>query len=271
MYKLICIDLDGTLLDSHQRVSNTNKEAIRKALDEGIHVAIVSGRPNCFTSRIIKQIDPRMGHVTFNGAYYRIGGVSKFFPIQFETSKQLAQIARKYNVRMYFKNKNLGICTKSDAQIFDYDLYKDQTDPKDRIDFYYYVDAITYFNENKTDVFKCFVWDENREAVKASLEEIKQLGNLHIYEYGDFFEMSSDSTSKGLAIQDVSKELGIKPEEVVCIGDNFNDVSMFKIAGLAVAMDNAPSKVKEMVDKVTLTNDEHGVAYAIENFVLKGE
>lgn len=271
MYKLICIDLDGTLLDSQQRVSTTNKEAIKKALDSGVQVAIVSGRPNCFTSRIIKQIDPRMGHVTFNGAYYRIGGVSKFFPIDFDTVKELAKIARKHNIRMYFKNKNLGVCTKNDIQIFDYDLYKEQTDHKDRIDFYYYVDAITYFDENKTDVFKVFAWDENIKGIEDALEEIKQLGHLHIYEYGDFYEMSSDLTSKGLAIQDVSKELGIKAEEVVCIGDNFNDVSMFEIAGLSVAMDNAPTKVKDMVDKVTLSNNEHGVAYAIENFVLKGE
>ena len=56
-YKLICVDLDGTLLDSNQRLSSVNKKAIIKALDAGIEVAIVSGRPNCFTMRIMNQID----------------------------------------------------------------------------------------------------------------------------------------------------------------------------------------------------------------------
>lgn len=269
MYKLVCVDLDGTLLDSHQRVSSTNKEAIRKALDHGIEVAIVSGRPNCFTTRIMNQIDDRMGHVTFNGAYYRIAGKTNSIPIRFDTVKEIAKIARKYNIRIYFKNKNLALVTKSDPGVLDYDKYKDQTAPKDRIDFHYYVDVITYFEENQMDVLKIFAWDNNREALYKAGEEIKKLPGINYFEYEDYFELSSDETSKGKAIVKVAEELGIKPEEVVCIGDNFNDVPMFEIAGLSVAMENAPRKVKEMCDVVTLTNDENGVAHAIYEYVLK--
>lgn len=269
MYKLICIDLDGTLLDSHQRVSATNKQAIRKALDAGLEVAIVSGRPNCFTMRVMNQIDDRMGHITFNGAYYRIAGKSEYFPIDKEVVKEVARLARKHNVRVYFKNKNLGLCTKSDPGILDYDKYKEQTAPKDRIDFHYYVDAISYFDENDTDILKVFAWDNNIEGFRKLAAEVEQLDHINFFRYEDFFEFSSDKTSKGKAIVNVSKELGIKPEEVVCIGDNFNDVPMFEIAGLSVAMENGPKAVKEMCDVVTLTNDENGVAHAIENYVLK--
>lgn len=269
MYKLICIDLDGTLLDSHQRVSTTNKQAIRKALDAGLEVAIVSGRPNCFTMRIMNQIDERMGHVTFNGAYYRVAGKSNRFPIDKDVVKEIARLARKYNVRVFFKNKNLGLCTKSDPNIFDYDKYWDQTAEKDRIDFHYYVDAPTYFEENDTDILKIFCWDNNVEASRKLRAEVEKLPHINFYPYDDYFECSSDKTSKGKAILKVSEELNIKAEEVVCIGDNFNDVPMFEIAGLSIAMENGPKQVKEMCDIVTLNNDENGVAYAIENYVLK--
>lgn len=269
MYKLICIDLDGTLLDSHQRVSSTNKKAIRKALDQGLEVAIVSGRPNCFTMRVMNQIDHRMGHVTFNGAYYRIAGKSNYFPIDKDVVKEIAKLARKYNVRVYFKNKNLGLCTKSDSGILDYDNYKEQTAPKDRIDFHYYVDAVTYFEENETDILKIFCWDNNVEGLRKLADEVEKLPHINFFRYDDYFELSSDQTSKGKAILKVSEELGFKPEEVACIGDNFNDVPMFEIAGLSIAMENGPKQVKEMCDVVTLTNDENGVAYAIDNYILK--
>ena len=267
-YKLICIDLDGTLLDSNQRVSSTNKKAIRKALDAGLEVAIVSGRPNCFTMRIMNQIDERMGHITFNGAYYRIAGKTKSFPIDFEVVKKIAALARKHNIRIYFKNKNLALCTKSDPGILDYDKYRDKTAPKDLLDFHYYVDAPTYFEENYMDVLKIYCWDDNQEGLHKLGDEVEKLPNINFFRYSDYFECCNAETDKGKAIEKVCAELKIKKEEIVCIGDNFNDVPMFKVAGLSVAMENGPKAVKEMCDVVTLTNNENGVAYAIENYVL---
>lgn len=268
MYKLICVDLDGTLLNSRGYISETNKKAIRDALDHGVEVAIVSGRPNCFTTRIIKQIDMRMGHVTFNGAYYRIAGKQKYFPIAFDTVKKIAAIAKKYDVRIYFKNKNLAIVTKDDPGILDYDNYKEETALKDRLDFHYDVDAATYFETQYMDVLKIFAWDSNRDALSKAAKEISELDHINFYEYADYFELSSNQTSKGKAILSVAEELNIKPEEIMCIGDNYNDVPMFQIGATSVAMKNADEKIKQMCDIVTLSNDDNGVAYAINKYVL---
>lgn len=269
MYKLICIDLDGTLLDTRQRVSTKNREAIRKALDQGIEVAIVSGRPNCFTIRIMNQISGRMGHITFNGAYYRIANKTRQFPIPKEAVMKVAKLAQKYHVRTYFKNKNLSLCTKSDPGILDYDQFKSQTPLKDQMDMLYNVDVVDVLSNQDINILKIFAWDENLENVHKMREELKEIDGINLYLYDENFEMSSEDTSKGKAIQNVCADLGIQLDEVVCIGDNYNDLSMFEVSGLSVAMENAPRKIKEMVDKVTLTNDESGVAYAIENFVLK--
>lgn len=269
MYKLICIDLDGTLLNSKGMVTSTNKKAVRRALDEGVHVAIVSGRPNCFTIRIMNQISGRLGHITFNGGYYRISNKTRKFSINQEIIKEIGRLAKEFDVRVFFKNKNLSLCTKDDIHAFDYDQFRDITPPKDRMEFKYNVDIEAYATTHEMEVLKIIVIDDHVEQVKAFEKEVSKLGGLNIYSYPHTFEASSDLASKGNGIREVCADLGIELHEVACIGDNFNDLSMFEVAGLSIAMGNAPEKVKEKCDKVTLTNEEDGVAYAIEEFILK--
>ncbi|NGY88269.1 HAD hydrolase family protein [Bacillus megaterium] len=75
--------------------------------------------------------------------------------------------------------------------------------------------------------------------------------------------------NKGNGLKVMAKYFGIPLEDTVAIGDQFNDIPMFKVAGLSIAMANAEQEVKELSDVITLTNDENGVAYAIDNYVLK--
>ncbi|MDH6367930.1 MULTISPECIES: HAD family hydrolase [Breznakia] len=268
MYKLICVDLDGTLLNSRNMITPQNKKAIRKALDAGIEVAIVSGRPNCFTIRIMNQISVKMSHITFNGGYYRVAGKSRTFPIPASAADQIAHLAQKYNVRTYFKNKNLSLCTRTDPGVLDYDLYKDVTPEKDRMDMYYSVDTQTILDHD-TEYLKIISLQDDVDSLNQMVDEVEKIEGIRLYRYPDYFECSSIETSKGLAIKAVCKDIGIDLSDVVCIGDNFNDLPMFEVAGLSVAMKNAPDAVKEKVDVVTLSNDDSGVAYAIENYVLK--
>ncbi|OCN05613.1 hypothetical protein A4S06_07840 [Erysipelotrichaceae bacterium MTC7] len=268
MYKLICVDLDGTLLNTRGIITPQNKHAIREALDAGIEVAIVSGRPNCFTIRIMNQISVKMSHITFNGGYYRVAGKTRTFPIPAKAADKIAELAETYNVRTYFKNKNLALCTKTDPGVLDYDLYKEVTPEKDRMDMYYSVDTKRIL-EHDAEYLKIIALQDDIDALNKMADEVAKIEGIRMYRYPDYFEVSSIDTSKGLAIKAVCEDLGIDLADVVCIGDNFNDLPMFEVAGLSVAMKNAPDAVKEKVDKVTLSNDESGVAYAIENFVLK--
>lgn len=269
MYKLICVDLDGTLLDGKQQISEKNKQAINDAIDAGLEVAIVSGRPNCFTIRIIEQINDKMGHITFNGAYYRIANKTKTFPIEQSVLKRLAKIAMDNNMTVYFKNKNLSLCTKEDRGYLDYDKYKDQIPKRDIMDMHYHVDLVDYLEHNKMEVLKImFLVDEREIFDKVATQIYEDTKGLHVFEYPHFLEMSSNHTSKGLAIEDVCKELNIDLSQVVCIGDNLNDVPMLKVAGLSVAMGNAVEEVKEMCDVITTSNEENGVAHAIYTHVL---
>ncbi len=269
MIQLICIDLDGTLLNTKHQVSERNKKAIQEAIAKGVKVAIVSGRPNCFTIRIMDQISDQMGHITFNGAYYRIADKTKQYKIDDQVVKKLASMVKKHDAFAYFKNKNLSLATKTDQHILDYDMFKEQTPIKDRMDMYYEVDVEEYLKQNEMAILKILFF-EPKHKIRELMKEVRTLKQyINIFEYDNYVEMSAIQSNKGLAIVNVCQELNIPLSDVMCVGDNFNDIPMFEVAGLAIAMENAPDAVKQVCHELTKTNDEDGVACAIEKHVLE--
>lgn len=270
MYKLLCLDLDGTLLDTNQQISEENKKAIVKALDNGVQVMLVSGRPNCFTSYLKTQIDNRIGEITFNGAGIRIGDISEYTYIGKDSVDEILKRTEKYDVPVYLKNRKEFFSTKEDKGLFGYDKYNSVIPEKDRIHIQYNIDALSYIHENDLSILKIFVRDDDHiDKVKALSKELRQRDDIQIYDYRSAFEIAPKSVSKGSSILKVCHKLGIKSEEVVCIGDSYNDISMFNVAGLSIAMDNAPEDIKELCDMTTLDNNHSGVAYAIYNYILK--
>jgi len=113
---------------------------------------------------------------------------------------------------------------------------------------------------------------DNKEKLWAAKEEIKDIfkDNLHVVSSGkDNFEVMVGSVSKGNAVAYLADMLSVAQEEIMCIGDSENDLSMINYAGTGVAMGNGLDIVKEAADFVTDTNDNSGVAKAIEHFLFK--
>lgn len=262
MIKLLCLDLDGTVLNSEGEISNKNILAIRKAIKNGIKVVIVSGRPNCFASMIANKIDPSVGYITFNGAFYKLGDNEKYFSIPKIATKKIAELAKKYNVRTFFKNRNLSLCTKSDPKTLNYDDFRDETPVNDRMDLYYNVDIVDYLAHHDFEVLKILTWDDEYLDMQEEVLNIEGI-NVFCHEHEGYFELCSSETNKGKAIQNLVDNMEIDIEEVMAIGDSFNDISMFEVVGTSIAMGNAPDKIKEITDYVTKSNDENGVAEVI--------
>ena len=147
--------------------------------------------------------------------------------------------------------------------------------PEDRkvkfiIDNKNFTEALKSFNGK---ILKGIVIEEreNKEQLWAAKEELKKvLGHkLHIVSSGhNNFEIMSGSASKGKAVEHYAKSLNLSPSEVMCIGDSENDLSMLKFAGIGVAMGNGLDLIKKEADYITDSNNEDGVAGAIEHFVL---
>lgn len=273
--KLICIDMDGTLLNSKHEVSEKNKNALKKAKEIGINIAVTTGRLFCSARYYSDLLGIDTPVIASNGAYIK----NKYeddpmleCPIPKDMLIDIYKIIKKHDLIVNSNSWNTFI---RDAEIPEGHAYK--TMNKDlpegkKVNFIVNEDFISAINEFEGNLLKVIiVEDENKEKLWRAKEELQSIYNdkLHIVSSGtNNFEIMIGNVSKGNAVAYLADSLHIPSEEIMCIGDSENDISMLKFAGLGVAMGNGLQMVKDVADFVTDTNDNDGVAKAIEKFVL---
>lgn len=275
--KLICIDMDGTLLNSKHEVSDRNKEALRKASELGVNIAITTGRLFCSARYYSDMIGVNTAVISSNGSYIKTKYEDKAIletSLSIDLVIEIFNIVKKHGLTVAFNSwdtliRELEIPDTHAYYIMNEDLPEDRK-VKFIIDNETFVDTLKNFKGN---ILKGIVIEEgeNKEHLWAAKEELKKvLGDkLHVVSSGtDNFEIMSNEASKGKAVEYYAKSLNISPSEVMCIGDSENDLSMLKFAGIGVAMGNGLDLIKKEADYITDTNNEDGVAKAIEHFVL---
>jgi len=282
--KLIAIDMDGTLFNSEHKIPDANLQAIKDAQEAGHIVMLCSGRPH---DSLIKFMDSEYGLVLpvagSNGAVtYTEGQTLHTAPLAKDLAAELFEFLDQgeHPFKIY---TNQGVFTiesfmeraqkhydqmSSDKPSAAYAaLYGEYLKSIDSQDIQTFND-IAY--KEDLEIFKFFV----STMIPAKKSEIE--ARLRTFEGPLGFtssavqnvEIMSDLGHKGTGLSQMAKHYGIPMERTVAIGDNFNDVPMMEAAGLSIAMGNAEPDVKALCDVVTKTNDEHGVAYAIHNYVL---
>ena len=128
---------------------------------------------------------------------------------------------------------------------------------------------IKVFEKENGSMAKCIALSTNTKKVIEARAKIEKLSNVVTFASGGHsLEINCKGVSKGNAVKVLAKKFGINREEVICIGDNENDISMIEFAGLGIAMGNAIDKVKDAADYITDTNKNNGVGKAIEKFIL---
>lgn len=265
--KAFCIDLDGTLLRSDSTVSDINKDSIRKAINKGNKVFIVTGRPYCFAKYIAQQIHKDVEVISFNGACYSKGKHMVINYISPETLIETIDIIKASNCTSFFKGKNLFYTTGNYDDRFLYDNLNDKTLDDLKVKSYTNLcwDEIIH---NAKDIIKILVYSYEKKDIDNLLIKLQKVKGLGLSRYMDIsVDITAENTDKGMAIDDVMNYYGISKSEIVAIGDSANDIPMLIRAGCSIAMGNAKEEIKEICDTITLSNDEHGVSYAIENLV----
>lgn len=271
-YKLICLDMDGTLLNDNKEVTDRNKEAIKKAHDKGIKIAITTGRLFISAKYYATLLEIEAPVIAANGAYIREKDRDEVIyksPISVEDCKSILSIVEKYNFNFYYNTFNSVITKKPFPKGNTY-LQMNQSLPEEmKIQLKVIENLTGEFEKRDGEILKCICIGNNREELLTAKKEIIKLGRFEVASsLSDNFEIMNAGTSKGRAVEVLANFYGLKKEEVICIGDGENDLSMIEYAGLGIAMGNAPQYVKEAADYVTDTNENHGVAKAIERFVL---
>ena len=263
MYKIIFIDIDGTLRNDNKEITSRTKKAIQQIVEKGIQVVICSGRRRKYTEEVSKEALASKYVIVCNGGEiydYEKKEIIYQNELENESMITLYHMAEKYDVQ-------LSINAEGDR------IVKDPTNiPTDIV----LQEPIEHFVKKKV-ITQCIFSSTTLEKIKKIKEEVNLLGNVEIAnlskclvdsklpeEQPFFLDIACKSTSKGNAIKKLCEYLKIDLKDTIAIGDNYNDLTMFEVVGHRVVMGNAPEDIKKVANEVTDTNNNDGVAKFLE-------
>ncbi|HCM0823714.1 TPA: HAD family phosphatase [Vibrio parahaemolyticus] len=267
MYKLIALDMDGTLLNSDKAISEESKHAIAKAREAGVTVVLASGRPLEGMQAKLDELNIHSDKdfvLFYNGSMVKNVGTNEIIHQQIIDGKAAKLVAHKA--------KELGAYVHAFSQV--HGLITNENNPYTDIEANINGLDVTEMNfeslEDDHPIIKAMMVAEPSkltEVIAALPSEMRE--EFTVVQSAPFFlEFLNPASNKGIGVAAIAEYLGIQPEEVICMGDAENDHHMLKYAGLGIAMANAMEETKKIADYITESNDDHGVAKAIEKFVL---
>src|SRR5713101_7048406 len=272
-FDLVAIDIDGTLVTSENKLSISIAPLIGETQARGTEVTLVSGRPKLKMTPLLKELDLTLPYIGSGGAYIADPSnnlVILHRPLAREEDAEIVALARAAEAPilsqepdpLYYEGgieelEQLIAISKIDITVVE--------DPQVQI---LRVDDVLQACAEPTKINIC---GEPRHLLE--IERKLRLLNLPIYltySAPTYLEITQSGINKGEALKVLATYLAIPLERILVIGDSHNDISMFGIAGMAVAMGNAPEEVKAAADLVAPSNDEDGVAWVLRGLVLKG-
>lgn len=268
MIKLVGIDLDGTLFDSEKKISAENKKAIAEARKLGCKIVIATGRPLKGVLEVLEELNLNTDNdfvIVYNGGKILNSGTSELI---FSSTINGKQVKNVYNEALRL-NSYMHAFRKSEEFVnYKSNIYSDV-----EIRINHLSDKIIDFMEisDEEEFIKAMIVDDEKK-----LDEIEKLVSKDLRDTMTvvrsskiFLEFLNPKVEKGLAILNLAKYLGIKPEETMAIGDAGNDLSMIKEAFIGVAMKNGSEICKTNANYITTAdNNNSGVAEAINKFVI---
>jgi len=266
-YKLIVTDMDGTLLNREQEMTPKNREAIDFAIENGVSVALASGRMYDSAKQHIEYLNMDIPIIACNGSLIKSSNGTLIYSNKIDTELCLkaVEVLEKYNVYYQCQHEDLLFCKESDNKDSKYykinEFMKTQTKVVIEDDL---KDSIL-----NNDILKFTIIEENNTSILPVIkEELEKIEGLKITSsWENNIEIMSEGVDKGQAIKMLCEHLNIDRSEIMAFGDNYNDIEMLEYAGLGVAMGYSNDDIKESADYVTDTNEESGFANAIFKFM----
>lgn len=270
--KMIGMDLDGTLLTDDKKVSAYTREALLKAIRQGVVVLVATGRPLSAVPEELLTFPGMRYIVTANGAQVldlKENVVLQESSLLATTACEILHILKEYDVMREIFVKGIGYGEREKIErvedFFETESMRDYI-RQTRIPVESLTDTLDELHAGVDKVHAIF---NNLEERKEARERILQLEGVVVTgAFGNTLEINKEGTSKAESLIRLGQMLGIKREEIMACGDGMNDYEMIEKVGFGVAMENGNPKVKEIADYVTVSNVEDGVAKAIEKFVL---
>lgn len=277
MYKMICIDIDGTLIRDDLTISDRVKEAVRKAKDKGIVIALSTGRMHKSALQYSDELGLTDPIVSSNGAYVsdRDGGRVYYEEnLSLEDILSIDETLKKFDTKINWYNHGTMYVAEYRDYVGRYERLGKTLPENRRIEIRYLNEEFTLRDllmETGNTIQKGIVFPA-ADKIPFIKEDVMKNSRVKVVSSGlDNVEFTSIKADKGLGVLALAKELGIHAEEIIAVGDSENDLPMLKVVGMPVAMGNAMDSVFPHVRYVTGTNEEDGVASLIEKLILNEE
>lgn len=241
-YRLLALDMDGTLLNDEQIITPTTVKWIQKAADAGVHVCLSTGRAFTSAYPYAEQLGLKTPMITVNGsevwrAPYEIYRRSLMDPKLVQEMYELA------------KEDDIWFWAYSLDKVYKQDNWDDNVMGREWLKFGYYTED-----------------DELRHKLLLRLQD---MGGLEITNSSPYnLEINPLGVNKAAGIKEVCKLLGLEMSQVVAVGDSLNDLAAIQQAGLGVAMGNAQETVKQEADAVVASNNNDGIAEVIQKYIF---
>lgn len=269
-YKMLVLDLDGTLTNSEKEITPKTKAALRGLQERNIPIVLASGRPTPGVLPVAKELEMEKygGYLlSYNGGRImdcKTGTVLYEKTLPPEKIPQISRFAKENGVTVLSYEGDCLITEDPEDQYVQLEAAINGIPVKKVENFSQYV---------QFPVVKCLVVGDGDKLTVLEERAKKEIGEkLNIYRSEPYFlETMPEQIDKAFCLGKLLELTGIRREEIVACGDGFNDLSMIRFAGLGVAMENAQAVVKEAADHITLSNDEDGIAAVIEKFFLREE
>ncbi len=294
MYKMLALDMDGTLLDDEQKISLNNKLAIKKAIEKGIHIVLASGRHYKGLIPYLKELklyNENSYSVTCSGAIIMKNGVNVIIyekHIDTEDLKLMHRTCEKLDIDMCAYSKD-GLLIHHENLLSRYDSVANNTELS-KVNFenldedinVVKLNIINESNEIASEIIEYFptikidnyTIRDKKKFNKNLLNELWRFPKEIVDKYNIvkplpfFVEIFNKNINKAVGIKIIADRLGINMNEVIAMGDSGNDVHMLEAAGLGIAMANGSYEAKEAADELTLRNGEDGVAHIINKYFV---
>ena len=290
MYKLVVIDLDGTLLNRYGEITEKTKEVVTKCINKGIEIVLASGRPIDSIKAIAKELGINGYFIAGNGALVYDLKKDKIIYENYMKKEKVLEIIK--------------ICEENSIA---YNVYTDKTILTTSLKFnvlYYYKENLKKEEDKKTNIsvlnnvydyvknmkdgkfLKITICDESSSIFNSIIRKIKEISGIEVLEVAhmsrkmiqqgteeipvEYFytEISASDVDKWKAIEFLLEKLDLNTEDVMAIGDNVNDKRMIEKAGMGVAMKGSTPEIIKIANYVTDTNNNDGVAKVLETFLL---
>ncbi|EGG82947.1 cof-like hydrolase [Lachnospiraceae bacterium 2_1_46FAA] len=270
--KMIGLDCDGTLLNNNKELTDHSREVLCRAIERGIVIVVATGRPLTGIPKEVLDIDGIRYALTSNGARIvdiKENRIISKCTMSTEKTKELLQLFSAYDTYKEIFIDGQGYTNRSDLENIENYAESESMARYARSCRKPVENMEELLEDKEVRVDKVHVMFSGLKEREQAFEEVKTVqGVTATSAISNNIEVNMFGVNKGEGLLRLGTLLGIERDEIMACGDGMNDFEMLKAVGFGVAMENAVEKVKQAADYVTDTNENDGVAKAIEKFAL---